>query len=294
VCTSTITSGGHSQLLLLSVCWAQWLDHPGSGAYFYNRFWHLFYTTTTFRVVEHDDLTILGVAHTSMICLWYSFSSITTTLCVVKHDDSTVLEVACTSTITSGGCSLLLLLILCGAYFYDSPLVVILFCHYYFSCVKHDDSTVLGGARTSTITSCGHSLLLLLPVCWAQWLHLPDSDVYFYNHLWWLFSTTTFHGSSTMTPSSWEWCALLRSPLVVVLHYYYTLLLSVCWARCLDFYNHFLLLFSTTSTFCMLGVMIPPSSEWCVLLWSPLVIILHYYTTFCVSSMILLLSMCWV
>jgi len=182
-------------------CVKQWLDHPGSGAYFYNRFWHLFSTTTTtFCVVEHNDLTVLGVVHTSTICLWYSFSSITTTFCVIKHDDSTILGVAHTSTIISGGCSLLLLLLLCGvyfydlslviilfchyyfpccqawwlnhlgsgAYFYDSLLVVILFCHYYFPCVEHDDSTVLGGARTSTITSCGHSLLLLLSVCRAS------------------------------------------------------------------------------------------------------------------------------
>ena len=80
------------------------------------------------------------------------------------------------------------------------------------------------------------------------------------------------------------------SPLLlgVVLHYYYTtttilLLLSVCQARCLDFYDNFLTLFSTTSTFCVLVVMIPPSSEWCVLLWSPLVIILHCYYFLCVK-----------
>jgi len=106
---------------------------------------------------------------------------------------------------------------------------------------------------TSMITSGGCSPLLL-SLCWAQWLHLPGSDMYFYNHLWWLFSTTTI-----------------------------PLLLSVCRPRCLDFYDHFLSLFSTTSTFCVLGVMIPLSLEWCVLLWPPLVIILHYYYFPCVK-----------
>jgi len=282
----------------------------------------------------------------------------------VEHDDSTVLGVVRTSTIISGGCSLLLLLLLCGVYFYDLPLVFVLFYHYYFLCCQarwlnhlgsgsyfynhqrwlfsttttitlwhvllwftsgdHSLLSLLLSVLSSTMTwpsrewcillrftSGGHSLLsllfsmcrarwldrpgrgkdfynhflwsfsttstfhvlsiflivtctsmitfggcspLLLSLCWAQWLHLPGSDVYFYDHLWWLFSTTTI-----------------------------LLLLSVCRARCLDFYNHFLLLFSTTSTFRVLGIMIPPSSEWCVLLWPPLVIILHYYYFPCVG-----------
>ena len=95
--------------------------------YFYNCFWRLFSATTTFRVVEHNDLSILGVACTSTTRLWYLFSSITTAFCVLKHNDLTVFGVACTSTIISGDCSLLLLLLLCGVYFYDSLLVIILF-----------------------------------------------------------------------------------------------------------------------------------------------------------------------
>ena len=69
----------------------------------------MFSTTTTFRVVKHDDLSVLGVARTSMITA--GGRSQLLLLSCVEHDDSTVLGVARTSTITSGVCSLLLLLL---------------------------------------------------------------------------------------------------------------------------------------------------------------------------------------
>ena len=149
------------------------------------------------------------------------------------------------------------------------------------SCVKHDDLTILGVARTSTIAFGVCSLLLLSMLSSTMSCPSWESRVLlrFASGIRSLLSLPLSVSSSTMAWPSSEWLVLLQLPLVIVFYYYYyyfvlrTSMIHFWWSFSsgneVYFCDHLWWLFSTTSGGC-----------------SPLLLYYYYYTTtFCVSSM---------